>query len=121
VLPATNATHLDLKPHVIQFLPSFKGLENEDPYSHLKTFLDICVNFKFQNFSDELVRLRLFLFSLHDKAKAWLHSNMPESITSWDILLSKFYNKFFQMHKINDLRWAMRGFIQEEDEKFCDR
>ena len=120
VLPATNATHFDLKPHVIQVLPSFRGLENEDSFSHVKTFLDICANFKFQKISDESMRLRLFPFSLHDRAKAWLHSNMPGSITSWEILLSKFYNKFFLMHKINDLHWEINGFIQEEDKKFCD-
>jgi hypothetical protein len=29
VLPTTNTTHFDLKPHVIQVLHSFHGLENE--------------------------------------------------------------------------------------------
>jgi hypothetical protein len=70
VLPATNATHFDLKPNVIQILPTFNGLENEDPYARVKAFLEICNTFKFQNFSDESVRLRLFPFSLQDKAKA---------------------------------------------------
>jgi hypothetical protein len=32
VLPPTNATHYDLKPHVIQLLPSFYGLDHENPY-----------------------------------------------------------------------------------------
>jgi hypothetical protein len=65
VLPPTNATHFDLKPHVIQLLPLFYGLDHENPYGHVKKFKDICVTFKFQNFSDESVHLRLFLFSLH--------------------------------------------------------
>ena len=38
VLPPTNATHYDLKPHVIQLLPSFYGLDHENPYSHVKKF-----------------------------------------------------------------------------------
>jgi len=62
VLPATNATHFDLKPNVIQILPTFNGLENEDPYAHVKEFLERSNTFKFQNFSDESVRLRLFPF-----------------------------------------------------------
>ena len=102
VLPPTNATHFDLKPHVIQLLPSFHGLDNENPCSHVKKFKDICATFKFQNFSEESVHLRLFLFSLHDRARAWLDSNTPESITSWESLLSKFYNKFFPMSKVNE-------------------
>jgi hypothetical protein len=39
VLPPTNATHFDLKPHVIQLLPSFHGMDLENPYSHVKKFL----------------------------------------------------------------------------------
>jgi hypothetical protein len=120
VLPATNAAHFDLKPNVIQILPTFNGLENEDPYVHVKEFLERCNTFKFQNFSDESVRLRLFPFSLHVKTKAWLHSNLPESITSWEILLTKFYNKFFPISRINEFRRKISTFCQEEDEKFCD-
>ena len=36
VLPPTSTTHFDLKPHVIQLLPSFYGLEMENPYYHVK-------------------------------------------------------------------------------------
>jgi hypothetical protein len=95
VLPPTNATHYDLKPHVIQLLPSFYGLDHENPYAHVKKFKNICVTTKFQNFPEESVHLRLFPFSLHYRATEWLDSNAPGSITSWECLLSKFYNKFF--------------------------
>jgi hypothetical protein len=54
-------------------------LDLENPYSHVKKFKDICTTFKFQKFSEESVHLRLFPFSLHDRAKAWLDSNMPGS------------------------------------------
>jgi hypothetical protein len=47
VLPPTNATHFDLKPHVIQLLPSFYGLDHENPYGHVKKFKDMCGTFKF--------------------------------------------------------------------------
>lgn len=104
VLARTNATHFDLKPHVIQLLPSFQGLDLEHPYSHVKKFKDICATFKFQNFFEESLHLRLFPFSLHDRAKAWLDSNMSGSITSWENLLNRFYNKFFPMSKVNECR-----------------
>ena len=70
VLPQTTATHFELKPSVIQLLPSFHGLEREDPYLHINEFLDICSTFCFQNFNDESIRLRIFPFSLKGKAKA---------------------------------------------------
>ena len=73
VLPSTNATHFDLKPHVIQVLPSFHGLDHESPYGHNKNFKDICATFKFENFSEELVHLRLFPFSLQGRAgRGWI-------------------------------------------------
>ena len=120
VLPPTNATHFDLKPHVIQLLPSFHGLEHENPYGHVKKFKDICATFKFHNFSDESVHLRLFPFSFHDRARAWMDSNTPGFITSWESLLSRFYNKFFPMSKVNEYRKEISSFTQEEDEKFAE-
>lgn len=120
VLPATTASHFELKPHVIQLLPNFHGLNQEDPYMHIKDFLEICDTFKFQNFSDESVRLRLFPFSLKDKAKAWLKSLSSRSITSWETLVSKFLNKFFPMSKTNALKRQITDFCQDENEKFYE-
>jgi len=120
VLPLTNATHFDLKPYVIQVLPSFHDLDLENPYSHVKKFKDICATFKFQNFYEESVHLRLFPFSLHNRAKVWLDSNMLGSITSWENLLNKFYNKFFPMSKVNECRKEISSFAKEEDEKFSE-
>jgi hypothetical protein len=111
VLPPTNTTHFDLKSHIIQLLPSFHGLDLENPYSHVKKFTDMCTTFKFQKISEESVDLRLF---------PWLDSNTPRSITSWEGLLSKFYNKFFPMSKVNECRKEISSFTQEEDEKFFE-
>jgi hypothetical protein len=47
VLPPTNATHYDIKPHVIQLLPSFYSLDHDNPYSHLKKFKNFCATTKF--------------------------------------------------------------------------
>ena len=72
----------------------------------------------FRNFSKEFVHLKLFPFSLHDRAKAWLDSNMSGSITLWEILLCKFFSKFFLMSAVNECRKEISSFTQEEDEKF---
>jgi hypothetical protein len=50
---------------------------------------------------------------------AWLDSNALGSITSWESLLSKFYNKFFSMSRVNEARKEISSFIQEE-EKFSE-
>lgn len=120
VLPQTTATHFELKPSVIQLLPSFHGLEREDPYLHIKEFLDICSTFRFQNFNDESIRLRMFPFSLKDKAKAWLNSLPAGSISTWDELSNKFLTKFFPMSKTNALRREISDFYQRESEQFYE-
>jgi hypothetical protein len=120
VLPSTNATHYDLKPHVIQMLLSFYDLDHENSYSHVKKFKNICATTKFQIFSEEAVHLKLFSFSLHDRAMEWLDSNAPRSITSWEELLKQFYNKFFSISRVNEARKEVSSFTQDEDEKFSE-
>jgi hypothetical protein len=119
VLPPTNATHFDLKPHVIQMLPSFYGLEHET-YSHVKKFRSITATTKFQNFSEESVNLRHFPFSLHSRATEWLDSMAPSFITSWEGLLKQFYNKFFPMSRVNEARKEISSFTRDEDKKFSE-
>ena len=106
------ATHFELKPTVIQLLASFYELEREDPYMHVKEFLDICSTFCFRNFLDESVKLRLFPFSLKDKGKAWLNSIAPRS--------NKFLSKFFPISKTNALRREISDFYQREGENFYE-
>ena len=65
-----NATHFELKPSSLSNLPCFTGLKNEDPYDHVRTFKEVCELIKSPNSPIDLVRLRLFPFNLHDRAKA---------------------------------------------------
>ena len=68
-MPQIGATHYEIKSSIIQMLPSFYGLSNEDPYKHLDEFLEICFTVKIQNFTDDALKMTLFPFSLKDKAK----------------------------------------------------
>ena len=48
--PDVGANHFEIKASVIQMLPSFYGLSNEDPYRHLDEFLEICSTVRINNF-----------------------------------------------------------------------
>ena len=115
--PPVEATHYEIKSSIIQMLPSFYGLSNEDPYKHLDEFLEICSTVKIQNFSDDALRLKLFLFSLKDKAKHWLNSDSI-SISTWDHLQREFLKKYFPIGKTNQIRKAITSFSQLEGELF---
>ena len=95
-------------------------LENEDPYNHLNDFHAIFQTFKYENFSDDDVKLRLFPFSLKDRARSWLNTLPANSITSWEQMVTKFLNKYFPVHKTNAIRREISEFTQREDEKFFE-
>ena len=70
--PNVAVRSFELKLSVLNYLPIFYALENKDPYNHLNDFHAICQTFKYENFSDDDVKLRLFPFSLKDRARSWL-------------------------------------------------
>ena len=45
-IPNTSVNHYETKSSVIQLLPSFYRLTNEDPYKHLDEFLEVCSTVK---------------------------------------------------------------------------
>ncbi len=84
--PPIESTNFEIKPITISLLNNvqFGGLVNEDPNLHISSFLEVCELFRHNGVSDDAVRLRLFPFTLRDKAKGWLHSLLPGTITTWE-------------------------------------
>ena len=82
--PNVAVRSFELKPSVLNCLPTFYGLENEDPYNHLNDFHAICQTFKYEKFSNDDIKLKLFSFSLKDRAQSWLNTLPANSIISWE-------------------------------------
>jgi len=117
ILPV--ATHnFELKPALISMVQQsqFGSSPMEDPNLHLSVFLEVCDTLKINGASTDAIRLRLFPFSLRDKARAWLHSLPPGSISSWDELTKAFLARFFPPSKMASLRNQITSFTQGEDE-----
>ena len=117
VLP-NDAHKLNLKPDTIQLLPTFHGLEKENPYTHLILFEEVCSTCFDEKTKIESVYLKLFPFSVKDKAKNWLNSLRPNSITSWSDLQTEFLQKFFSLTKTYALKNQITNFRQKENEQF---
>ncbi|CAN6704003.1 unnamed protein product [Malus baccata var. baccata] len=113
-----DGTTFEIKPHILNILPSFHGLPNSDPNMHLADFIEACDNIIIRCFSSEAIKLRLFPFSLNDKAKAWLHSLPANSITTWTELQENFLNKFFPSSKTLALKKEILAFAQKPNESF---
>ena len=80
VLPSKQ---MIIRPYLVPLLPQFRGMENENPYTHIKDFEEVCHIFQEGTTSIDPMRLKLFPFTLKDKAKGWLNSLRPRSIRLW--------------------------------------
>ncbi|GJT18607.1 reverse transcriptase domain-containing protein [Tanacetum coccineum] len=61
-----------------------------------------------------------FPISLEGAARIWLEKEPPQSILTWDDLVSKFINKFFPPSKTTNLRNEITRFQQKFDETFYE-
>ncbi|GKA19258.1 reverse transcriptase domain-containing protein [Tanacetum coccineum] len=75
---------------------------------------------KFPNVPSMSVKLMLFPFSLEGAARIWFDKEPPQSILTWDDLVSKFINKFFSPSKTTNLRNEITRFQQRFDESFYE-
>ena len=80
-MPSTD--QMVVRPYLVPLLPTFHVMESENPYSHMREFEEVCNSFKEETITVDLMRLKLFPFTLKDKAKFWLNSLRPRSIRNW--------------------------------------
>ncbi|WCJ31676.1 hypothetical protein M5689_013148 [Euphorbia peplus] len=117
--PSINADHFEIKPALLQMIQNnvqFFGMPSENPNTHLSTFLEICDTFKIHHVSLDAIRLRLFPFTLKDKAKSWLNSLPLNSITTWEALARAFLAKYFPLAKTDKIIKEITSFAQHETE-----
>jgi len=99
-----DASHLNFQLGIIQLLSSFHGLDLENPYLHLREFKEVCNTYNDLNCSMNTIRLKLFSFSLKDKAKTWLQNLRSGSIRAWNEMQQQFLKKFFPSHRTNSFK-----------------
>lgn len=82
VNPAIAANNFELKPYSVQIVQQnqFVGLPTENLNQHLKVFIQLADTLKSNGISLEAIHLRLFPFSLRDRARSWLYSLPAKSV-----------------------------------------
>ncbi|XP_052728439.1 uncharacterized protein LOC128195242 [Vigna angularis] len=122
VRPPIQANNFEIKPALLQVIQQnqFGGANSEDPNSHLENFLAICDTLKINGVSDDAIRLRLFPFSLRDKAKNWLQSQPQGSISTWEDMATKFVIKYFPPSKSAKMRNEITSFVQQDNESLYE-
>jgi len=122
VSPAVEANNFKLSPALISFVEreQFAGHPSKNPNAHLRKFLAKCDTIKINGASSDAIRLRLFPFSLRDRASDWLQNEEPNSFTTWEMLSKAFLSKYFPPGKIAKLRTEITSFIQRDGESMYE-
>ncbi|KAI5313291.1 hypothetical protein L3X38_042465 [Prunus dulcis] len=120
ILLPTAARNYELKSSHLNMLPSFYGLPNEDPLTHIKDIFNVVSSFPLTGVTEEQLRMRVFPYTLKDKAKYWLNSLKPGSLMTWGAIQKKFLEKYFSTQKTDMLRDKIFLFAQQDDESFCE-
>ncbi|CAM8960371.1 unnamed protein product [Rhodiola kirilowii] len=108
----------EIKTGLIQMVQNnrFSGRMNEDPHQHLKRFVQMCNTVKTNGVPPESYYLRLFPFSLSDKASRWLDSHAEGTFTTWGKLAEAFLQQYFPPSKTAHFRNQIISFHSMDGE-----
>ena len=112
------AEDVAVKPYLVPLLPTFHGMENDNPYNHIRDFEEVCITFKVGIIDMDLLKLKAFPLTLKDKANIWLNSLRPRTIRSWAELQAECLKKFFIAHKTNNLKRQIYTFAALDNKRF---
>src|SRR3954452_17311879 len=116
--PAPEAAFYEIKPALLNLVmkEQFSGISTEDAASHLNNFVELCEMHKYIDIDGDIVKLKLFPFSLRGRAKDWLLSLPRNSIDSWVKCKDAFIGKYYPPTKIISLRSDIMKFRQFDNE-----
>ncbi|GJR18640.1 reverse transcriptase domain-containing protein [Tanacetum coccineum] len=122
VLPEINADHFEIKTNLLQLVQAnpFYGRENDNPHAHINSFKRITLTLRFRNVHNEVIKLMMFPYSLEGAAKTWYEKEPPNSILTWEDLVTKFVNQFFPPSKTTHLKNEISRFTQKFEETFSE-
>src|SRR3954451_15685083 len=80
--PAPEAAFYDIKPALLNLVmkEQFSGISTEDDASQLNNFVELCKMQKYRDIDGDIVKQKMFPFSLRGRLKDWLLSLPRNSI-----------------------------------------
>ena len=72
-----------VRPYLVSLFSTFHGMENGNPYTHIREFEEVCTTFVEGAIDMDLLKLKAFPLTLKDKANTWLNSLRSRTIRKW--------------------------------------
>ena len=82
--------------------------------------MQLCGTIKMNGVDHNVIKLKLFPFSLMDKVRNWFNDLMPTSIDTWGTLVETFLTKFFPPQLTSQFRAEITQFRQGNQETLYD-
>ncbi|GJU10364.1 reverse transcriptase domain-containing protein [Tanacetum coccineum] len=122
VLPEINADHFKIKTNMLQLVQAnpFHGYERENPHAHINSFKRITSTLRFRDVPNDVIKLMMFPYSHEGAARLWYEKEPPNSILTWEDLVTKFVNQFFPPSKTTHLKNEISRFTQKFEETFSE-
>jgi hypothetical protein len=100
--PALAANFYEIKPALLNLVmkEQFSGASTDAAAAHLNNFVELCEMQKYKNVEGDIMKLKLFPFSLRGKAKDWLLSLPRNNIDSWAKCKDAFIGRYYPPAKI---------------------
>ena len=116
--PATTAEFFEIKPALLNLVmrDQFSGVSSDDAAAHLNNFVELCEMQKYKDVDGDIIKLKVFPFSLRGRAKDWLLSLPKNSIDSWTKCKDAFIGRYYPPAKIISLRSSIMNFKQLDTE-----
>ena len=71
-------------------------MENENPYTHIREFEEVCTTFKEGATDMDLLKLKAFPLTLKDKAKIWIKFSNAKNHPELGITAGRVFEKVLQ-------------------------
>jgi len=122
VCPTIEANSFELSHALVMFVErdQFGEHPSDNPNVHFRKFLAKGDTIKLNGVSTDAIRLRLFPFSLKDRASDLLQNEEPNSFTTWEVLSQTFLSKYFPPGKTVKLRMDITSFAQQDAESLYE-
>ena len=117
LLPSSSSSY-ELDPGFIAMVRKwpFSGAINDDPLDHLREFEKLCSSLVIPGMTQEVLRWKLFPFSLIRRAEQWYTLTIGSMNGDWEELRADFCHSFSLIKPINSLPIDILDFEQLEKE-----